>query len=183
MSRIEDRFKLLSRDRRVVIDEVEGVEFQLVHCHSADKLCKQLQSMHYTNGVLLEELERLKFPPTTWEANPAQINAEFDAQELFGEPFFDVMGIKNNNPDTSKMTNEELLDHLLAKLAKLNRLAKLNKSNSENIAALGDRLNNLGESEVSSEIKKAAPDLAFLLDGEFYVHELDKLTKVTDPNG
>lgn len=135
MSRISARFIVVPEDQFGVIDVVEKTSYRFPDARKAKQLCEQLQSMHGTIGMLLEELDKFKFPRVTFTPTPiqsAQLNADFDAQEAFGEQ--DIVDIKNSSYDTSKMTNEEFLAHLQA------LLAKLNKANSENIAAQHARL-------------------------------------------
>ena len=72
-----DRFVILDSDDCVVRDRAEGNNFRLENKETAKELCEVLKSMHNTLGILLEELEGVKFP--------IKHNTEFDAQELFGE--------------------------------------------------------------------------------------------------
>lgn len=78
MSRPDIRFVVCGIEENIIHDTVEGISYVLENS-MAKRLCEQLESMHHTIGILLEELDKLKFPPST------QLNADFDAQELFGE--------------------------------------------------------------------------------------------------
>lgn len=79
------RFVILDSDNIVIRDKVEGVNFRLDSAIKALDLCAQLEGMHHAIGVLLEELDRLKFPLSYSKKLPKQMNLDFDSQEAFGE--------------------------------------------------------------------------------------------------
>ena len=64
MTRPDIRFVVHEKeDATFIQDKVEGVSY-VIGNNMAAKLCEQLESMHHTIGVLLEELDKLKFPPS-----------------------------------------------------------------------------------------------------------------------